>query len=303
MKAFRNFMLKWLFIFTAIIGMSVWFIQSQWLSNYGFIQSGKDSVKSLVSNFYEEKKNSSIEWVLNKVGYSNQESVAQDESEKDEGYQVVSVTPKNKDVGEKTVNHERESEVIKPVEPKEKVKVFKIPFYYDHTNAPSYLSKEKALEIINKASNEWENACGVGFEFKSERQAEYVDVNRTIPGAVGLIHWGDLDDDAIGLAHQGSPRGYAKGFVLTMSRDYFDDVRTKSHVFNVMLHEMGHVIGLGHNQISDSVMYGKSHAVTVQKMSKNDASMCNYLHARWRGMSDKEAQEKYQVIVSNNNEN
>lgn len=302
MKAFRNFMLKWLFIFITIIGMSVWFIQSQWLSNYGFIQSGKESVKNLVNNFYEEQKNSSVEWMLKKIGYEFGESVAKENDEKSDDYHIVSIIPKNKDVSDKVVNQEKEVKVIKSVEPKEKIKVFKIPFYYDHTNAPSYLNKEKALEIINKASGEWESACEVGFEFKGERQAEYVDVNLTIPGAVGLIHWGDLDGDAIGLAHQGSSRGYAKGFVLTMNRDYFDNVKTKSQIFNVMLHEMGHVIGLGHNQISDSVMYGKSHEVTVQKMSKNDAAMCNYLHARWQGMGDKEAQEKYQVVLSNNNE-
>jgi len=172
---------------------------------------------------------------------------------------------------------------------------FQIPFYYDGSNAPNHISKEKALSYLKKASSEWERACGVSFVYKGDRLADYINKENTIPGETGVVKWAsEMDGDAIGEAHVGDESGPASGFVLSLSSEYFDD--PDEDVVPVIVHEMGHVIGLDHNSNNKSIMYESDQPNA--KLLDSDKAMCRYYRMVWDGMSPEEAKEKNGILTN-----
>lgn len=296
MKAIRNFCLKWLFITLALSGLAVWFVQSQWLSNYELINNTKLWAKSYVLNLYQTKKSESIQWALNKVNYHpNQESSNSMTVPTEVVKKEVLKLPASSVMAPAEYKGVSHTEVME--ESKQTLSIIKIPYYYDTSREPENISREDMLSILNKASLAWEQACGIAFEFKGERMSDYVNVKNTLPTQEGLVRWNNLDGDAIGQAHQGSARGPAQGFVLSLSPSYFAKQANHSFLYSTVLHEMGHVIGMGHNKNPDSIMFWQQ-LNRKQTLSQTDKAMCKYFRARWSGMSAQAAQDKYKVLVN-----
>lgn len=171
--------------------------------------------------------------------------------------------------------------------------LFKIPFYYDHSNAPKGVTKEEALAILQKSSQQWTDACGVTFEYKGDKLADYVNNKNVINGQTGIIKWEtQLEGNAIGEAHVGSSRGPAPGFVLALYSDFF--AKNKNDLVNTVTHEMGHVIGLDHSANKRSIMFPTEHANST--LQESDKAMCRYFRYRWSGMNQKQAQEKTGIV-------
>lgn len=172
-----------------------------------------------------------------------------------------------------------------------------IPFYYDDTNAPRTVSQSRFLEAVDKANDAWGHACNIHFKYMGTRSNDYSSRNR---GDAGMIRWGSFDSDGtLGETTQGSTRGPAMNFNMTLSADKFADARYMVALNHVMIHELGHAIAFDHSQNSKSIMYWQ---VTVggdiiNRLNANDEAACQYYRHRWAGMSPRQASEKAGIMV------
>lgn len=304
MKTIRNIILTWLFIFVALCGTLTWFVHSDTLNQYDWVRNQKQSVKDSVQSYYQTKKNSFIASVLNEVGYqpnnvmlpntntNTQASMSPVNLPKKPDNNVNTAPSSNIDVTTKNVdlnqaNKDNELKFSKLV----------VPFYYDHSAAPDNLSKEDVLGLVSKASAAWTEACGVSFEYRGDRLTDYINQDRTLSGQTGVVKWGNLSGTAIGQAHQGSARGLAKGFVLTLSPNFFKNKANTGYLYSTILHEMGHVIGLGHSKNPNSIMYYEQ-TNRKQILNETDKAMCRYMRLRWQGATAAQASEKTGVLVN-----
>lgn len=178
-------------------------------------------------------------------------------------------------------------------------KTVEIPFYYDHSKAPSKVSKKEVLDSINKASAAWENSCGVSFKYDGDVMAE--DLNGLVENVpviigshIGIIKWQTVlsEDSAVGEAPVGDEQSPVFGFVMNLNS------ASKFDLAPVIAHEFGHVIGLDHSEDDRSIMASATSA--KQSLRPNDANMCLYLKARWFGMDEKEAMTKFGLVYTTN---
>lgn len=302
MKTIRNIILTWLFILAALCGTLAWFVHSDTLNQYDWIRSQKQSVKDSVQSYYQTKKNSLIASVLNEVGYQPNNSPMRPNANTQAPMTPVSLPKKPNNVGNTPatpVDTSIQNVEITQANSGNELKFSKlvVPFYYDHSAAPDNLNKEEVLSLVNKASNAWTEACNVSFEYRGDRLTDYINQDRTVGGQTGVVKWGNLNGSAIGQAHQGSARGLAKGFVLTLSPSFFKSKSNTGYLYSTILHEMGHVIGLGHSKNPNSIMYYEQTS-RKQILNDTDKAMCRYMRLRWQGATQAQASEKTGVLVN-----
>jgi hypothetical protein len=173
-----------------------------------------------------------------------------------------------------------------------------IPFFYDHSAAPANMSEQQVLDVLGRASQTWNQACNVSFDFKGDRLADYVDVNNVINRKEGIVKWDNLGGDKIGQAHQGSPAGPARGFVLSLNPVFFSKKANQDNFYSTVLHEMGHVIGLNHSKNPNSIMFWQEDNLHRQVLNSSDKAMCLYLRGRWSGMTAAQASDKFGVLFN-----
>lgn len=351
MRRFRNFLLKWFFIFAIIMAAGLWFLHSTWLSQYQWIANGKSYVSDQISGYYEEQKQAAIHGIKHKIGLedtavaqngngtntntatpssnnassasatnavdmnSGKKAITQNGAASAPAVVIpassVNVNPDaNKDTkGNKqadmnsnngNVNADTDN-ATKVASVDEQAKAFphiSIPFFYDHSAAPANMSEQQVLDVLNRASQTWNQACNVSFDFKGDRLADYVDVNNVINRKEGIVKWNNLDSDKVGQAHQGSPAGPARGFVLSLNPVFFGKKANQDNLYSTVLHEMGHVIGLNHSKNPNSIMFWQEDNLHRQVLNSSDKAMCLYLRGRWSGMTAAQASDKFGVLFN-----
>lgn len=142
-----------------------------------------------------------------------------------------------------------------------------VPWVYNPAGAPQEMADAaRVTGLIREAMRQWEGVCGVRFE---HRGASGVPVWKSVPGTV-LFGWGGGRGD--GAAAEAGPAWSATPSEI-MARGYlpFTDGRVRlarlfdwddgsgahadSRALAVLVHEVGHVIGLGHSEEPWSVMF------------------------------------------------
>ena len=307
LKRIRNFFLKWILIFLVIIGAVAWFVHSNWLNQYGWVVQGKDYTMQQSAYYAQSAKNSLIHKLLDSVGYTDSNNGVNNTNNSVNTTNQGNTTPGKNTGNSANTNTENvppqgATNIPMPGSSVAIVSQFdfprlSIPFFYDHSDAPQNLSKEQVLSLVSKASAAWTSACNVSFDYKGDRLSDYVDVNNTINRKEGLVKWGSLPGDAIGQAHQGTGQGPATGFVLTLKPEYFAHTENDKYLYSTILHEMGHVIGLGHSKNPSSIMFWQQ-SNRKQVLNETDRAMCAYFRGRWQGLSVQQAQDKYGVLVN-----
>lgn len=308
-SSIKRFFLKFFIITFVLVGITVYFFKSDFGNSVSLIKDFKEHTNSQLANIYDTQTTEFSNAVRKDLGL---QPVAVN---KDTNNVTIVSTPVEKPViptDTTPVNNEKSNKEVAVIENKEQsmtsekqaekpvelvnnsgFTLYKIPFYYDHSNAPKGVSKEEALNILQKSSQQWTDACGVTFEYKGDKLADYVNNKNVISGNVGIIKWEtQMEGSAIGEAHVGNYMGPAPGFVLALFSDFF--VRNKADLVNTVTHEMGHVIGLEHSANKHSIMFDTES--TNAKLQESDKAMCRYFRYRWSGMNQNQAQEKAGVI-------
>lgn len=320
----KRFFLKTFILLAIIIGFTVYFLKSDFGNSVQLLKDFKDHTNQQISQTYESQTTEFSNSVRKDLGLQpvavknnptttvptqNTPAVAQPNvvvTEKPvvkEAPAIVNEKPpvppaikEEKPVA--TPNPVKEQPISTPTPAVEvsntsDFPLYKIPFYYDHSNAPKGVSKEEALNILKKASQQWTDSCGITFDYKGDKLADYVNNKNVIGGSTGIIKWEtQMEGSAIGEAHVGTSRGPAPGFVLALFSDFF--ARNKADLVNTITHEMGHVIGLDHSANKNSVMFPTERPSA--QLQESDKAMCRYFRYRWSGMSKNQAQDKSGVI-------
>lgn len=322
-RRLKYFFLKTFIILAIFVGGTIYFFNSDFGNSVQLLKDFKEHGNKKASELYENKSTDLSNSVRKDLGLQpfqksssptppGLNSNPANSNSKDNTLIKDLSVPASTPVNSNTNVYNKEIKSITPIEaPITVVKnpvievvnnsglsLYHIPFYYDHSNAPKGVSKEDALNILKGASQRWTDACGVDFEYKGDKLADYVNNKNVISGNTGIIKWEtQMDGEAIGEAHVGTSRGPAPGFVLALFTDFF--VTNKADLMNTITHEMGHVIGLDHSANKKSIMFPTEH--TSSQLQESDKGMCLYFRYRWSGMNQVQAQNKA-GILSNGNE-
>lgn len=313
LNGIKRFFLKTFILLVVIIGFTVYFLKSDFGNSVQLLKDFKEHTNQKIAQTYESQTTELSNSVRKDLGLQPV-VLKNDPATTVPTQNTPTVAQPNALVPEKTIVKEapaivNEKPLIPPaikdeksvVNPNPVVEVsntsglplYKIPFYYDHSNAPKGVSKEEALNILKRASQQWTDSCGITFDYKGDKLADYVNNKNVIGGSTGIIKWEtQMEGSAIGEAHVGTSRGPAPGFVLALFSDFF--ARNKADLVNTITHEMGHVIGLDHSANKNSVMFPTERPSA--QLQESDKAMCRYFRYRWPGMSKNQAQDKSGVI-------
>lgn len=139
-----------------------------------------------------------------------------------------------------------------------------INLVYDPDGAPSLFSNSDAvLDLIEEATVEWELVSGIQFNVTGADSNATADEDFSNPDdkdELVRIYWGDTGGAAgfggPGSSFHDSDLGYFPYIdgrvVLSDNAETWDSL---DELVNVLVHELGHVMGFGHSDNPDSVMY------------------------------------------------
>lgn len=145
---------------------------------------------------------------------------------------------------------------------------------YNPENA--VIDEKQMVMAIGLASETWKHACGIEFQLNNEIKPD------------GIIKWSaPLDDTIVGKTRLGDGSAPATHFVLRLNPVVLEGVpngmfRT-AFLTKVLIHEMGHVIGLDH-----SLEYGSLMDATYSegsKLTRKDVQRCQLLREQWQHYS------------------
>lgn len=143
---------------------------------------------------------------------------------------------------------------------------------FNYTHLPNLgMSEQEVIAQIDEASEIWFRGCSIRFS----RVA-----TRTSGEDQGRAIWQEVADVA-GTGTLGNSYSRPKDFTITLSPSSFQNQYQQASLTWVIAHEMGHVIGLRHNNNPQSVMNVNTERVGFINLSDWDASECKRIRQRW----------------------
>ncbi len=160
--------------------------------------------------------------------------------------------------------------------------LYEVKFKYDATGAPDWIGQKDILKMFQKASDVWEKNCGIKFTYLGNIRSDYVAVDSgTTRQDFGIVRWSQLEHNILGQAHTGSELGPVKDFIMDLNSNNFSGVKNyNSQLYSTIVHEFGHVLGLPHSRIPNSIMFYQNGVVNVE-LNDGDKDMCRTIVNSW----------------------
>lgn len=133
---------------------------------------------------------------------------------------------------------------------------------YNDANRPAAASASATamLTSVRAAMDKWSAVCAVTFVYDGETTSGASLANSGAHDAINAITWGTLDSGVSALTYVGTSSASA----ITPTLDEADTVISvalgSSGLDAVLLHEVGHMIGLKHSNVENAVMSGPNTA-------------------------------------------
>jgi len=145
-------------------------------------------------------------------------------------------------------------------------------WYYAPAGQPSWANTTQMVALIQQAMNTWSSQCGVQFQFLGT-----TDVQATVQDGASIIGW--LSD----MNYSGNTSWYMRSGLMTEA-DIQLNVKANgapASTYPVILHELGHAIGLDHSEVHESVMAGPPASPAYSyatSLTPDDVTACQTLY-------------------------
>jgi hypothetical protein len=140
-----------------------------------------------------------------------------------------------------------------------------INWYYNPANEPSSMSPT-ALATIQSSMGYWTSVCNIKFNYKGLSNAIPNDVDGT-----NVIGWGDAGG-ATGITYTYMRWGSPNVDLYEADMEFnVADIGDSQSLKGVANHELGHMLGLAHSDVSASIMFANPyHSVSYLLMLRED---------------------------------
>jgi hypothetical protein len=161
---------------------------------------------------------------------------------------------------------------------------------YNHANAPQQWTNDKAgaIQLISDAAAKWSAACGVQFVYDGETTvAPYTMQSDGTVDRVNVIGWQSLTNGMYGATYW-TVGMQPDGKMILIDADTALDpffVGSTTQLTRTMAHEWGHVVGLGHSNLADTLMSGPPDTSysNLPDLTTDDVHGCRCLYGTPRG--------------------
>jgi hypothetical protein len=169
-----------------------------------------------------------------------------------------------------------------------------IRWHYSTTRHPSHITVERAVALVQQQMAKWSAVCGIRFEYLGTTTTTTGDWNadKTLPvKSAGPLNVVGFAPDPQNPAH---PRNSVGGFPVFDTVQYLTPGATRTgglflystgnfpevHFQSIVNHELGHLIGIDHSNVQESIMYATPYNSPEFQLTlrQDDISACKSLY-------------------------
>lgn len=146
-----------------------------------------------------------------------------------------------------------------------------VNWWYNPTGEP--FDTNEVVSAISTATSYWENVCGIKFEYQgvTDQSLSNTDDEKFVIGWLSQSEMIDRFGDYSGYANAWWSGATVYDAEISLVNGGRYSVQTTSELIGLVAHELGHVIGIDHSDVYESIMYANPyHTFTYQQTLRGD---------------------------------